>query len=730
MSAILSADDLNDFISPGVACIKPVETLPKRQSDTESSKENDASAYEVKIGEEKRAEEEEAAAALAGPKNAAEAAQISLTDCLACSGCVTSAEAVLVSLQSHTEVLKVLDEFPALEVLGWSGRRTLWQERGGADGGNVSGAVNGNGDSVTTNLDSNNLRPKLFVATVSPQTRASLAAAFGISQRRAGYIIEQLLSGPDGLKAGGRHGSSFALVLDSNVFREIALEAAFEEVRGSRANTNDGHVDGGGGAGPRRPVLASACPGWICYVEKTHPHILPYLSRLKSPQALAGTFVKSILSRRFGILPSDIWHMALMPCFDKKLEASRSELTSMLWAGDKTESEAVRDVDCVITARELLQLAAARNITLGGNFSARSPQKRKRGDGSIGRQSPPSVFSDPLLDEFVLTQSRQRPRVTAQIRDAGPSGGYLWHILQRTQALHPGSSIKVQRGRNIDVLEYAVVRSNEVILRAARCYGFRNIQNLVRKLRPAKTSSRALGRNGAMTVGKPRRKGPTGSSGGMEDFAYIEVMACPGGCTNGGGQIRVEDLPELGRAVDFVDAAGEMSTSTLPVGQRVQKNWLAQVDEAYFSAEPENDSDCHEQSSMDEDYDNTNFSTNDGIDVFIKDDEQQAHDSMSYNQSHSSDSLQHLAHDNVKKLCNEQHGNNADEKHSMGNDLDRFENQYINAIIERWSSLTSVGRNTLLYTTYRQVESDVGKDKDQSDMQRVAGLASAVGGGW
>ena len=33
MSAILSADDLNDFISPGVACIKPVETLPKQASE-------------------------------------------------------------------------------------------------------------------------------------------------------------------------------------------------------------------------------------------------------------------------------------------------------------------------------------------------------------------------------------------------------------------------------------------------------------------------------------------------------------------------------------------------------------------------------------------------------------------------------------------------------------------------------------------------------------------------
>lgn len=31
MSAILSSDDLNDFISPGVACIKPVETLPSKE---------------------------------------------------------------------------------------------------------------------------------------------------------------------------------------------------------------------------------------------------------------------------------------------------------------------------------------------------------------------------------------------------------------------------------------------------------------------------------------------------------------------------------------------------------------------------------------------------------------------------------------------------------------------------------------------------------------------------
>ncbi len=34
MSAILSADDLNDFISPGVACIKPIETLPVKEESS------------------------------------------------------------------------------------------------------------------------------------------------------------------------------------------------------------------------------------------------------------------------------------------------------------------------------------------------------------------------------------------------------------------------------------------------------------------------------------------------------------------------------------------------------------------------------------------------------------------------------------------------------------------------------------------------------------------------
>lgn len=37
-----------------------------------------------------------------------EKAKITLNDCLACSGCITSAESVLITQQSHEELFKVL----------------------------------------------------------------------------------------------------------------------------------------------------------------------------------------------------------------------------------------------------------------------------------------------------------------------------------------------------------------------------------------------------------------------------------------------------------------------------------------------------------------------------------------------------------------------------------------------------------------------------------------------
>jgi iron only hydrogenase large subunit-like protein len=583
MSAILSADDLNDFISPGVACIKPVETLPvQAPTDTSSPLEHEV----ILDGQQ--------AAAGAPP------AQISLTDCLACSGCVTSAEAVLVSLQSHAEVLNALDSGPALRVVEKEAGSGTWMVEGLEDA-----------------------TRRLYVASVSPQTRASLAATCGggVTAAQAGQMIDALLMGGQeqgGLRAGGRWGNGFAWTVDTNTAREACLVLGSDEVLGGGEE--------GVSPAPVQPVLTSSCPGWVCYAEKTHPHVLPHLSKVKSPQALMGTLLKTTLSRTLGIPPDRIWHLAIMPCFDKKLEASREELTDATWAGqDSSSGRGVRDVDCVITSKEILMLAESRGIDFFSLPCMTSRQPR---------------FPDAKIDRFLFHSHKTQRKSRSTLEAGGTSGGNLYFVLQAVQNRHAGSQIQMARGRNADVVEYNVTSaSGEVIFRAARFYGFRNIQNLVRRLKPAKPSR--------MPGGKPfgsARRVPAGKSSSGPDYSYVEVMACPGGCTNGGGQIKVDDRV-------IIDRKGLTSKP----GPDEQKQWLAQVDEAYFSADDS--------------------------------------DSTSDVGSQSGD------------LC------------------------HIRGILGYWSSVTGIGLHRLAFTSFREVISDVGKNKP-TDTERVVQLAGKIGGGW
>jgi len=529
-------------------------------------------------------------------------AQISLTDCLACSGCVTSAEAVLVSLQSHAEVLQELDSGPALRLRG-----------------NTAGTGIG-----IENLESGG---RIYVASVSPQSRASIAATFGVSEREAGYMIEQLLSGPTGIRSRAVYRNGFQWVVDTNIAREACLVLGADEVMASMQagdNELDGAANGTAKKQPSRPILTSSCPGWICYAEKTHPHVLPHLSRLKSPQALMGTLLKTTLSRKLGISPDRIWHVAIMPCFDKKLEASREELTDVVWEG--TGTRGVRDVDCVITSKELLMLADSRRVDFAklprAPLSARTP------------------FPDAKLDAFLFPPSRRRKN---NVPASGTSGGNLHYILQYFASQHQGATVQTIRGRNADVLEYTIIsKAGETVFKAARYYGFRNIQNLVRRLKPVKASRMP----GGKPVGSARR--PGGKPSGP-DFAYVEVMACPGGCTNGGGQIKVDDPLITGR-----------ETGAVKPGPQEQKEWLAQVDEAYFSGE------------------------DNGEEALIPD--------------------------------------------NHGDVVDGISRLYIKDTLAHWAAATGIDLERLVYTSYREVVSDVGKRA--GDTERVIEIAGKIGGGW
>ncbi|RMZ75071.1 hypothetical protein DV738_g5671, partial [Chaetothyriales sp. CBS 135597] len=576
MSAILSSDDLNDFISPGVACIKPVETLPPS---------NDHNPYEVTT---------EYQVAAQNPSPAA----ISLTDCLACSGCVTSAEAVLVSLQSHNEVLNTLDAHPSLDV----GR--LLDEQNGLPNGHYTPPS----------------EAKIFVASVSPQVRASIATTFGISDLKAGYMIDQLLSGPHGLPSGGQQLSGFQYVVDTNRMRDVCLELAAAEVETARQQRATSK--------PSLPILSST---------------------------FTGTLLKSVISKALGVQPSQVWHLAIMPCFDKKLEASRAELTNESWQAPSQHASPgslpVRDVDCVITSRELLSLASARGIQL--STLPLEPVSH-----------PP--FPVPRITRYLFPRPRRRDQ-SPPPPEAGSSGGYLYYILKSQQAAHPNSQITIQRGRNSDVVEY-MLRSEggQTIMTCARYYGFRNIQNLVRKLKPVKQSK---------LPGAARRIQKDSGS----DYLYVEVMACPGGCTNGGGQIKVDDMVQA-LADDRVGKPEIME------GPQAQKEWLRRVDEAYFSADDDDDIGSEPEDANVENAAMTNGRDND-----------KAHDQTGL-----------ISDGNIKR---------------------------VHELLQDWETCVGVPREKLVYTTFRAVDSDVGKTKktkakEMTDTQRIANIAGMSGGGW
>ena len=401
-SGVLQLTDLDDFITPSQECVKPVKIEKNQGGVAKIQVEDDGSYYQLGNA--------------GGGRTKLEKAKITLNDCLACSGCITSAESVLITQQSQEELYKVVEENSRLS----------------------------------------ESKQKLVVVSISPQARASIAAKYDTNIQDTAMKLTSFF------KNLGVH-----YVLDTTFARNfILIEIQKEFVQRYK----------GGHSKSTIPMLTSACPGWICYAEKTHGEfILPYISTTKSPQQVMGSLVKDYLARSLGKSPDQVYHVTIMPCYDKKLEASREDFYSELYR--------TRDVDCVITSLEVEQMLEENGV----DFSEQLLQELD------------SMFSVSENNE-VLSHS------------GGGSGGYLEHVFRyATKALYNETieGLTYKTLRNKDFQEVVLEKDGKVVLKFALAYGFRNIQNLVQKLK--------------------RGKSP---------YHFVEVMACPAGCVNGGGQIR------------------------------------------------------------------------------------------------------------------------------------------------------------------------------------------------
>jgi iron-only hydrogenase group A len=98
--------------------------------------------------------------------------------------------------------------------------------------------------------------------------------------------------------------------------------------------------------GDDSPLYLSACPAWVKYVEQFLPSLIPFLSKVKSPQQITGALIKTIVADQLEIIPEEIYSVAVTSCVAMKYEARRDGMTR----------KGLSDVDSVLTVRELAML--------------------------------------------------------------------------------------------------------------------------------------------------------------------------------------------------------------------------------------------------------------------------------------------------------------------------------------------------------------------------------------
>jgi iron-only hydrogenase group A len=244
----------------------------------------------------------------------------------------------------------------------------------------------------------------------------------------------------------------------------------------------------GGGGNATLPMITSCSPGWIKHIEHAFPGELDHLSSCKSPHAMLGALVKSYYADKIGVDPKTLYVVSVMPCTAKKYEIIRPEM----------QNGGNFNVDAVLTTREL-----ARMIKTAGIDFVNLP------DGDF---DDPLGFSTGAADIF------------------GVTGGVMEAALRTVYELVtgrelPGDNLHLAPIVGLDGIKEASVRFENVLpeykflegvtARVAVASGLKNADVLMHQV-----------------------------ADGVSPYHFIEIMGCPGGCINGGGQPRMDGKPE------------------------------------------------------------------------------------------------------------------------------------------------------------------------------------------
>ncbi|KAK2197473.1 bifunctional Iron hydrogenase [Babesia duncani] len=497
-STSVKLQDVNDYLDLGNDCILPLK--------------NDDESYTVKLNSKTKPN----VVNKLKPTNVDDNSKrvtVSISDCLSCSGCLTSSEDILLKSNSFMDILHRIKS------------------------------------------------SRFCVVSISPQTVFMFAQCYNVTpvrcMRKLSFLFKHL---------GARHvydmsiGEAVALHQSKLEFRNLVM-AELDRIDDtttrldSNSDTNecldDMRSKGANWNETKFPIISGHCPGWSMYAEKTlEKKITSKITRVASSQHTQGMIIKILLyleayseqidrykklqvmnlasnilgqmirhsqtlqdiskclkeTRIKGLKHLEIYHVAVAPCYDKKIEAAREEsgfeMDSLLKLLDATpiDPKVVKPVDAVLSTGDIESILQH----LGMNFKTLDESPLSL----IYTSRHNHILSRVLGTLFPYsTEPSIERNITRWAEHQAQSGGYAYEILKDIANEYSNDKrLEFKSTLNKDYKECKLTIRGNITLTFVIANGFRNIQNIIKQY------------------------------GKQQKLHYVELMACPGGCFFGAGQ--------------------------------------------------------------------------------------------------------------------------------------------------------------------------------------------------